>query len=296
MNKTPIFVGSLLSLAILQANAGVVVEGAPGSATQLNSQQNTSTVVDTVQPPRDFQWRRPGQSPTISANVNSFNDNPSAVTETGSRPSQVSSAGWAKDLPLDIALKEIIPTDFVLKTNGVNLNKTVSWTENLPWNIVLKTLANTGDFVANINWDLKEVSLAPRSLTAVNDISTKQPQRLVSSPAFVPAVKPLTPPVETWVLDSTLSLRQNIENWGKKAGWTVIWEGADYPIVAKATFTGDFASPDGPLAKLIAAYDNSEKPLVAELTTLDKVVNIQNKKNKSVQVLQTSPQTLAQKK
>lgn len=350
MNIKLISLGVCLALASLNASAGLVIEdGAPSQAKQgalasstttpsapaslssgslsNTSQSNTSqTSVAQATRPSGFEWRRYGAPPTQSATINSHNDYPLAVTQSGRRPSSVATAGWAKDLPLSLALRQVVPPDFEIKENGVSLDRNVSWDGDRPWDQVLNSLANTGDFLAHIDWAQKEVSLAPRLVGAVRPQSpapavASQPsqpvQPVVAAPVaaakpapfgttsvtiseraptpsntFVAAQRPIAPPAATWTLEPSMTLRENVEQWAKKAGWTVIWEGADYPIAAKANFTGDFASTEGPLAHLIAAYETSDQPLVANLTTMDKVVFVKNKYHENTQVVQTSPQAI----
>ena len=316
----------------------------------------------------------------------------------------VPSGGWAKDMPLALAVRQVIPANFSLKENGIELAHTVSWSGDLPWPLALQEISRQGRFVSHINWDKKEVSLAPafvaQKSVAVSSPRSYQPrayiepntvqvqQQQIERPQYqtqyttIPtnsvAVKKvehqqiLTQDVvpqestiqestiqestiqestiqestvqktivqevvqqETqeksfdiqagphskdsasatstrivhvkndevvtsenlamstsfneWVLDPGLTLRENVERWAKKVGWHVVWEGADYPIIAPASFSGDFASPTGPLARLISAYESSDQPLVANLTTMDKVVYVKNKFYENPEVDQTS--------
>jgi len=44
----------------------------------------------------------------------------------------------------------------------------------------------------------------------------------------------------TWRITKGKSLRENLEDWTKQAGWNLIWSAyVDYPIVASATIAGD---------------------------------------------------------
>ena len=85
---------------------------------------------------------------------------------------------------------------------------------------------------------------------------------VVSTPAPLLTPQPPVSSQKQWLIDPRLSLKQNVEAWARQAGWSaVVWEAADYEMVAPAVFTGDFASKDGPLAKLISAYSKSDQPL-----------------------------------
>lgn len=245
------------------------------------------------------------------------------VTESGSRPSHVASAGWAKDMPLSLAVRQVIPSDFSVNENGVPLSQLVSWSGDLSWPVVLDELSRHGNFISHIDWNKKEVSLAPafvsrQSLSArptqepvekpmviadtshkdnspsistgvysKDDVSTLS-TRVIRSTDVVSTQTTVVSSHNSWTLDPKMTLRQNIEKWAEKVGWHVVWEAADYPIIAPASFTGEFASPTGPLARLIAAYERSDQPLVAKLTTMDKVVYVRNKYYENTEVVPTS--------
>lgn len=242
------------------------------------------------------------------------------VTETGIAPSVLQSGGWANGMPISLALRQVVPSDFKLRENDVLGANLVSWSGDRAWPVVLNELAARNNFVAHIDWTRREVSLAPSmrvpfAAQAPRAMSSNQVvverQTSVVSVAEAPmitnqyskdsAYRPTiiksgsvnvsgvsVAPNGAWLLDPKLTLRENIEAWGERAGWRVVWEGADYPIVAKATFTGDFASPAGPVAKLIAAYETSDQPLVANLTTLDRVLYVKNKYYNQQEVTPTS--------
>lgn len=68
---------------------------------------------------------------------------------------------------------------------------------------------------------------------------------------------------QKWVLDSTKTLRENVTDWGKKAGYEVIWPGEDYRTDQRV-LSGDFTSNDGPVGQLAIDYgpkSRVQKPL-----------------------------------
>ena len=257
-----------------------------------------------------FEWRRYGAPNGLSDQ--SVAARQAFVTQSGSRPSHVSTAGWAKDMPLSFAVRQVVPADFEVKENGVSLTKMASWSGDRPWDQTLETLSQQGGFVSHIDWSKKQVSLAPRlpasapashvahvpatpvkiAPAVAAPVKPKSSAVTISetvSPQFVAATRPIAPPAAQWVLSPSMTLRENVESWAKKAGWSVVWEAADYPIIASANFSGEFASSEGPLAKLIGAYESSDQPLVANLTTMDRVVYVKNKFHERTQVVPTSP-------
>lgn len=217
--------------------------------------------------------------------------------------------GWANDVPVTLALKQVVPSGWTVrldKTDGRSLdeNRLVSWKGGRAWPVVLSELALRGRFEATIRWSEKLVVVCPEPLapapalaaTTLSGMGTdgSSRPRLVSPPVSRPvlASRPVVVAPTQWRLDPKRTLRENVEDWTRQAGWNrVIWEAADYPIAAAATFSGDFLSAGGPLATLISAYDTSDQPLLVELTTMDKVVHVTNRNYRPVVV---EPQTAQQ--
>lgn len=201
--------------------------------------------------------------------------------------------GWAKDVPLEMALAQVIPQNWKIETRGVNLKKNLSWKGDRPWVEVLSDLTRDGQFNANVVWDLHTVVIFP---VGASDGSSARIDVKPSTSAVVaqslPTVKAETP-ANIWKLDPRLTLKGNIEVWTKQAGWnTVIWEAVDYPIAAPAVFQGDFVSSEGPLARLVDAFRNSDQPLEVRLSTMDKVVHVTNKNYQAPVVTPLSPSAL----
>ena len=229
--------------------------------------------------------------------------------------------GWAEAVPLALALQQVIPTGWKLETGSVDTERTVSWRGGRSWPAIVGELGHHHRFDTRIDWIAQRVTLGAVGSLAPSALATIEPARKetgVESPAdlapsrpaaaviarppapvavapVVPVgLKPIAPPVAMWALDPAKTLKENITAWAQKAGWNrVVWEGADYPVVAPATFTGDFAGEDGPVATVIAAYDKSEQPLLATLSLRDKVVLVINRNYVPTAVIPTSPATLS---
>lgn len=219
--------------------------------------------------------------------------------------------GWGDDVPLSLVLEQVVPKGWTVETGNVDTSKTVSWKGGRSWHAIVGDLAYGYRFDARVDWVDQRLTLGTVNSAAPSLAGSAAPIRkegaapvaqVAVTPAvrpadFVPASRPIAPPapvVQTWALDPSKTLRENVEAWTKKAGWSsVVWEGADYPVVAAATFTGSFDSPEGPLAELIAAYDGSEQPLLARLLRRDKVVHVTNRNYIPARVSPTSPAELS---
>lgn len=57
-----------------------------------------------------------------------------------------------------------------------------------------------------------------------------------------------------WVMDTSKSLKENVEAWGEKAGYRVVWNGEDYSVDDTRTLYGEFDSSEGPIKQLALDY------------------------------------------
>lgn len=234
-----------------------------------------------------------GSTPSTGSNPTAFS---AYISHSGTQDHSLAKVAGGTDVLLSDALRKVIPSDFRLVDNQVHLRKLATWTGNRSWVDVLADLGRAANFVSHINWSTREVSLAPASVDLTSrDTSEYRPlppqvaqvresreiQVVDKTPAAQPAVvapsAPVAPPIPTWTLDSKLTLRENVEEWSKKAGWTVVWDAVDYPVFATATFKGEFSDSNGPLAQLFNGYSASDQPLLVRLTSKDRVVYVRNR-------------------
>ena len=223
---------------------------------------------------------------------------PSYVTQSGTSDASASATAAAgTDVLLSDALSRILPSGFTLVDNQVPMRKLASWTGARSWLDILADLGRAANFVAHVDWDRRQVSLAPAPASLVAKQTSQSPA--TASPAVKevreirevqtlgtarPAMKPLPPmsaplppAVSSWSLDPTLTLQENVRAWAQKAGWTVVWDAVDYPVCAKTSFQGDFSASGGPLAQVFAGYADSDQPLLVRLTSRDRVVYVRNR-------------------
>lgn len=237
------------------------------------------------------------------------------VTQVGTPNQSVLNSviqGWGDRVPLKDALRQIIPDGFsVMPDENLSLSKNVSWEGGQSWISLLDHMTRLYDFNVTINWNSHQISLFPvtpalaKSLaiaqrtTGLAPIHPLQPVPSKMPSNLTPSVAPLHPtasvaaypvvansnPVESWVLDPNKTLKENVEAWGKKAGWTVVWNAVDYNVAAKVVLHGSFSSNEGPIATLMKAYEKTKQPLLAHLTSMDHVLNITNKNYQPSEVI-----------
>lgn len=148
--------------------------------------------------------------------------------------------GWADQIPLSLALEQVVPSGWKVETKGVDTTKTVSWKGGRSWHAIVGDLAYGNRFDARIDWVDQTVSLGPVGSLAPSMAGSPAPVRketgapetapvvaIAPAPAVRPEVvttpvvnlPPPPPPVVSWTLDPSMTLKENVEAWAKKAGW-----------------------------------------------------------------------------
>lgn len=70
--------------------------------------------------------------------------------------------------------------------------------------------------------------------------------------------------LKEWKLNTSLTLKQNVQRWASQASWKVIWKTSqDYPVKSERVYRGSLAGYDGVVAQLFKelSYNGSEIPL-----------------------------------
>lgn len=151
----------------------------------------------------------------------------------------------------------------------------VSWNVFDAWPVALEQAAKNAGSCAFINY-------SSRSITLVNDaagVSAAQitPIAGVSGHAgVVPLVATPAPAAiinNSWVLLSGKTLRENLADWGKKAGWKVVWKikDTDFRITQDGALTGTFVEA---LTKLAEAYEPGNTPISINIYEDNRVFEI----------------------
>lgn len=105
------------------------------------------------------------------------------------------------------------------------------------------------------------------------------PPAVVSAPVK-PAPLPKTAPAvvasaakPTWkAVGGSDTLRSAVEQWAKRAGWTVIWDaGIDYPIVGSLKYEGTYLDA---VRGIFLAHAGAERPLRADAYTRQQLIHI----------------------
>ncbi|MNF67607.1 Toxin co-regulated pilus biosynthesis protein Q [compost metagenome] len=108
----------------------------------------------------------------------------------------------------------------------------------------------------------------PGDVDAVSKPSTASTQVAVAGLSTKTAAPPAPAPQplpQIWMAASGSTLRDSVEDWAKRANWTVIWRavGLDYPIEAPLRFEGSF--PEA-ISQVFPLYDKAPRPFYVNIS------------------------------
>lgn len=114
--------------------------------------------------------------------------------------------------------------------------------------------------------------LSPGLQAALN--ITPQAQPVAVAPLQIKAIA--IKPKEVWVADAGSTVRDTIQLWAAKAKWTIVWDSkTDFPLRGPLRFEGRF---DEAVAQFITMYEESDKPLVADISLQQSLIYVTNRK------------------
>jgi type IV pili sensor histidine kinase/response regulator len=96
---------------------------------------------------------------------------------------------------------------------------------------------------------------------------------LLRTPPVPPAAEAaVAPEPPQWIAESGHTLRETLQGWAAKAGWTIVWQSSfDYPLMASARLSGDFPAA---VAALIEGFSEAAPPPAARIFRANNVVII----------------------
>lgn len=162
-----------------------------------------------------------------------------------------------KDLPLHIAVENIIPTERyqVRYQEGIH-EMEITWSGGNDWQDTLYVMARQNNLTVYVNEKEKVVGVSAHPDMAIH--LAKQ----------MPTI---------WKIETHLSLRENLKEWATQAGWQLEWDSSldiDYAAPHDAIFMGDFVGEKGVVQELLSAYQNADTPLKSTFYLKNKVIVI----------------------
>lgn len=230
----------------------------------------------------------------------------STFNHVGKKTSVEKIQGFVNDISIKEAIENIVPEDWKVRVNEkVNLDKRVNFAGGETWNDTLERIGKD-NFSATFNWDKKELNIIPnethyKAHTVTSTENEGKKFKSISNGDYnsmfkhKAAAKVVVKPVEnktikstssmdkkvvkagSWLLSKELTLKENIETWAKKAGWTVFWKAPDYRVVADATLTGEIDSENGPIISILKLYEDANLPLKVTIMGGNKVIGVESR-------------------
>ncbi|OLU25489.1 hypothetical protein BVH03_17705 [Pseudomonas sp. PA15(2017)] len=146
-----------------------------------------------------------------------------------------------------------------------------------PKAVIISTAPPSTSVTATASADHLDVEVAKSGSTGATPIpASSATAAIVSVPPPAPASKP---PTQIWSAESGSTLRDSVEAWAEKAGWTLIWEQDDlnYPIVAPLRFEGSFQEA---IDQVFPLYDKAPRSFVVDGSSSQRFVHIAERKKK----------------
>ena len=161
-------------------------------------------------------------------------------------------------------IREILPNDWSYNAPLNSQNKFISIVQGKDWKSIINQIGIEHPYI-EFFIDVYEKNLTARIM--------QHSQAPVKNDA-----------TRAWQIDRTLSLKETIEKFAKETGWQVIWDtqNVNYPIVASAVITANFAGRNGVINQLMKGTQRKEFPLVAHWKLKNNVVVITRRGSKKL--------------
>lgn len=161
-------------------------------------------------------------------------------------------------------IREILPNDWSYNAPLNSQNKFISIVQGKDWKSIINQIGIEHPYI-EFFIDVYEKNLTARIM--------QHSQAPVKNDA-----------TRAWQIDRTLSLKETIEKFANETGWQVIWDtqNVNYPIVASAVITANFAGRNGVINQLMKGTQRKEFPLVAHWKLKNNVVVITRRGSKKL--------------
>lgn len=174
--------------------------------------------------------------------------------------------------------------------NKLDTKKSISWQGGKSWLETLTEISENYNINTVIDWNKKTITLSNVTIEKDKEPTKKglfvlegsEPPKIVkdvavgSSEQNQDAVKevtenkveaekveptktevatqPAAPVIPSWILEPSLSLRDNVEKWANSVGYRLVWTGEDYGVGQGHTIMGEFDAENGPIKQLSVDY------------------------------------------
>ena len=226
----------------------------------------------------------------------------SMAPQTSLSSSSSTVQGFASQIPLALALRQVLPADYNFSIDqDVDMNTLVSYRGGKPWRETLQSMLSPAGLVGNEQGTTitigrigdggasSVISSAPAS-GSVSPVLAENAAVTSPAPALVSALPPipparsvgqssyLVPPVTTdepafspgpanggWNAERGDTLRKVLTDWCRRSGVELQWQAEyDYPIDASAHFNSSF---EDAVRQILAGFDGARPQPIGELHT-----------------------------
>lgn len=178
--------------------------------------------------------------------------------------------GFAKQVPLAVALRQILPAGYGFSVDpDVDLGVLISFQGGKPWRNTLRDALEPAGLVIREQGQMVAVGHAMVAASVSTPIIAPIPTpQMVAVPAgtLAPVVatdSKSVPAVEDWHAERGDKLHKVIESWAQRAGIELNWMAEyDYPLQASFSYTGTF---EDALRNLLTGFQDAHPQPIAEL-------------------------------
>lgn len=188
-------------------------------------------------------------------------------------------AGMGSDVPLDQALKSLVPGNFGITYSGFDpATLKVSWRGGRPWYEILREIEQTAALDMDIRTNPDHILIARAGSAVVSSdpgFLSLPTAPNCSGVANKDLGSPLVKQVTAFSYKKGLSLKQVLEEWARPSCWAVSYElDTSYPMVNNHTLYGSFEEVT---LRLLSKYQDAEPALQFSYYNEDRILVVQPK-------------------
>lgn len=187
--------------------------------------------------------------------------------------------GMGTDVPLDQALKSLVPGNFGITYSGFDPSTLkVSWRGGRPWYEIIREIEQTAALDMDIRTNPDHILIARAGSAIVS--SDPGFLSLPTAPDCSGIINkdidsPLVKQVTAFSYKKGLSLKQILEEWARPSCWAVSYElDTSYTMVNSHTLYGSFEEVT---LRLLSKYQNAEPALQFSYYNEDRILVVQPK-------------------
>ena len=180
----------------------------------------------------------PAPAPSAMSRPGSFVASaPGGLLQIDAPPAQaIAPSGFGNSVPLRLALKMLVPSDWISGETGVSADTLVSWHGGQSWPQALSEIARQNHWTIVLDWGGHTVT--------VEMAQARQQARPAPARGAVPvAARHVAHPAPVFVLKKGQPILAQLKQWAAKSNWTLVSTmpaGQDWEASNDAVYSGTF--------------------------------------------------------